>query len=88
MYFISNNLGDNLNNVILKKMVHGKKISFYSPLPTIVAKSKTQNEKNIDILSQIAKIDLVFIGSILETISNQSYIFSDKNDKYKSIYFS
>ena len=74
MYFVSNNLGDNLNNILLKKMIYKKKIVFLN----------SQNEKNISLIDKVKRTDFFFIGSILETISNLSYIFNSEVNKYKN----
>ena len=84
MYYFSNNLGDNLNYYLLKDMID-MNINFYN---TYIKKPK--NKKLLDIynikkLNKVAKIDFVFIGSILETICNWSYIFLEENNKYKAI---
>lgn len=82
MYFFSSNLGDNLNYYLLKDMIDGN-IKFYDrALPKTSDIFWDQN--NIKKLNDVAKIDLFFIGSILDTICNWSYIFHNPNNKYKS----
>ena len=84
MYYFSNNFGDNLNYFLLKDMINGN-LNFYDRT-FIKPDNKTLLDiSNIKKLNQISKIDLFFIGSILDTICNWSYIFHDKNTKYKSI---
>ena len=81
-YFFSNNLGDNLNIILLKQLI-GKNIDFSLPLEE--NEFKSNDEKNIKNLNEIASVDLIFIGSILERISNWTYIFDNKKLQHKSI---
>ena len=83
MYWFSNNLGDNLNYYLLNDMVKGQ-IKFFNR--EFSRKKKFSWDKNNIIkLNEIAKIDFFFIGSILDTICNWSYIFHNPNNKYKTI---
>ena len=81
MYFNSTNLGDNLNFILLKK-ISSKNIDFYDI--RLNNKLKTEYERKMEKLKEIAKTDLLFIGSILQVISNWSYIYKSKNNQTKS----
>ena len=82
IYFISDNLGDKLNVILLKQLI-GKNIYFNTPLNKSELKSK--DEENLKILNEIASTDLIFIGSTLEIITNWIYIFDNESNKFKSI---
>lgn len=84
MYYISDNLGDNLNYYILNKITRFKKFQFYD-IKMNKSGAKIIDEKNIKKLDEIAKTDLFFIGSILNVICNWRYRFQIENNKYKSI---
>jgi pyruvyltransferase len=84
MYYISDNFGDNLNYYILKKITKIRKLIFYDTKIDKPKKNLT-DENNINILNQIAKTDLFFIGSILNVICNWRYPFKKAENKYKSI---
>lgn len=83
MYLFTKNFGDNLNKFLLKDMIKGKLFfynrSFRRP------DNQFWDQNNIKKLNEIAKIDLFFIGSILDTVCNWSYIFRNKNNEFKSI---
>lgn len=83
MYMFSNNFGDNLNNYILKDIIKAK-IKFYD-VSFKSSKDKFFDKNLIMKLNEIANIDLFFIGSNLDSISNWSYIFNNPNNYFKSI---
>lgn len=83
MYLFSNNIGDNLNYFLLNDMIN-EKVSFYNRY------FRQLNNTFWDFyilkkMKQIEKIDLFFIGSILDTICNWSYIFHKPFNTYKNI---
>ena len=81
MFFFSDNLGDNLNNILLRKMTY-RKIQFYDTQKKIDIKS--DYDRDIQKLNEVAKTDLIFIGSILEIISNTTYNFQINRKKNKN----
>ena len=75
MYFFSKNLGDNLNNFLLRKMID-RKISFYN-----IPKKKHIKlgcDPKVDKYNKVSKIDLIFIGSILEVLTKNPKAFQIK----------
>ena len=76
MYYVSSNFGDNLNYILLRKMIR-RPTSFSS----IISKKDIKNDKYVSLLNEIAKSDFFFIGSILEVLCN----WYNEKDKYKSI---
>ena len=82
MYFISKNIGDNLNYFFLKKII-SRNIIFVNTREN--SNIKSENERKISKLNEIAKTDFLFIGSIMGIISNWSYIFENNKIKSKSI---
>lgn len=81
MYYISNNFGDNLNSFIFPLMTT-RKVKFYNTMSNY---EKIKDLGNIKKLDRLAKTDLFFIGSILTNLCDWNYVFSNLNNKYKSI---
>ena len=81
MYYISDNFGDNLNSFIFPLMTT-RKVIFYN---TVSNYEKIKDLGNIKKLNRLAKTDLFFIGSILTNLCDWNYVFSNLNNKYKSI---
>ena len=81
MYYISDNFGDNLNSFIFPLMTT-RKVKFYN---TVSNYEKIKDLGNIKKLNEIAETDLFFIGSILTDLCDWNYVFSNFNNKYKSI---
>lgn len=82
MYFFSNNFGDNLNYFLLNDMTN-KNLEYYD-----VTINRQQNQFDFYLvkkLDELSKINLLFIGSILDIISNWTYIFNNDDNKYKTI---
>ena len=65
-------------------MTNFEKYSFYD-IRKGGNKENTIDEKNIKKLNEIAKVDLLFIGSILDVICNWQYSFHNKYNIHKSI---
>lgn len=63
-----------------------KNIKFYNTYEISLGRTNHNIDMNtIKNLNKLAKIDLFFIGSILENISNWTYVFHDQSNKYKTI---
>jgi len=85
MYSVSQNFGDNLNYFLLKDMID-KNIKFYNTYEISLGRRSHNIDMNkIKNLNKLAKIDLFFIGSILENISNWTYVFHNQSNKCKTI---
>ena len=84
LFYFSRNLGDNLNYYLLKDIIGGK-VNFYSLNPKKSKPDESMDEINISILNKLAKTNLYFIGSSLQTICNWFYISKNKNLTAKSI---
>ena len=76
---------DAFSYFLLKDMID-KNIKFYNTYEISLGRTNHNIDMNtIKNLNKLAKIDLFFIGSILENISNWTYVFHDQSNKYKTI---
>ena len=85
MYYKSENLGDKLNYYLLNKITNSITFKYFETQVNITKNSSSKDYKYIKKLDEIGKVDLLFIGSILNVICNWRYNFENKNNIYKSL---